>query len=325
MQIYINKNGQQIGPFDEAKVREMLKNGEVSADDWVFRQGDTEWSRVGTLYPISSLKIIRLTVKTGLEIGWVLSDYQPIGIIFLKVPTENIETFRSDYLEQFYDNFHGEGWRSGNSDGSQYRILDEKIELLSVADLAKAEWRQAGEKFFYLVKNGKLEKVELAEFEEPIIYVTKEVAPVAITVEPKNSDEANILETIEQYLNDEVSPQKLLRKLVEYERWKVPFTFTDEGLANGETPQLSIFEDDEGYRGLYIFTDTTHCSNYLAQGKKQSFITLGGVGIFGFELSDLDFLVINGNSETAITYAPEHFESLNEMSKTVGSERESIS
>lgn len=51
MSIYINKNNQQIGPFEEAKVLEMLDNGELSPNDLAIRQGGSEWQKLGDFYP----------------------------------------------------------------------------------------------------------------------------------------------------------------------------------------------------------------------------------------------------------------------------------
>lgn len=51
MQIYISKNKQQLGPFEEAKVLEMLRSGELSADDLAIRRGDNEWQKLGNFFP----------------------------------------------------------------------------------------------------------------------------------------------------------------------------------------------------------------------------------------------------------------------------------
>ena len=51
MQIYINKNGQQLGPFEENAVLQMLQNGQVSASDLGIRQGETQWRRLDNLFP----------------------------------------------------------------------------------------------------------------------------------------------------------------------------------------------------------------------------------------------------------------------------------
>jgi hypothetical protein len=51
MSIYISKNNQQTGPFEESKVLEMLGNGQLSPDDFAIRQGAAEWQKLGQLFP----------------------------------------------------------------------------------------------------------------------------------------------------------------------------------------------------------------------------------------------------------------------------------
>lgn len=43
MDIYINKNGQQLGPFDETKIAEGLCNGQIGIDDLAWHEGLKEW------------------------------------------------------------------------------------------------------------------------------------------------------------------------------------------------------------------------------------------------------------------------------------------
>ena len=50
MQIYINKNGQQIGPFNQAKVEEMLRFGQILPTDLAIKQGDKNWTAVRNLF-----------------------------------------------------------------------------------------------------------------------------------------------------------------------------------------------------------------------------------------------------------------------------------
>jgi GYF domain 2 len=163
MQIYIKKNNEKLGPFDENKVPEMISSGEVSLTDFILRYGDPDWSAIGNYYRISNLRIVKLTLKTGLEIGYRLSDYQPTDIIYLKVPVESAEDFSRDYLQRFYTIFLGTGWQDENADGSKYTILDSKVELPADAELSKADWRENNLRT-YLSQNGRLEKVESAEF-----------------------------------------------------------------------------------------------------------------------------------------------------------------
>jgi GYF domain 2 len=51
MQIYINKNNQQLGPFDESKVFQMLQNGQLAPQDLAIRQGEKQWQPLANLFP----------------------------------------------------------------------------------------------------------------------------------------------------------------------------------------------------------------------------------------------------------------------------------
>ncbi len=51
MQIYINKNGKQLGPFDEKKIVEMLQNGEFSPTDFGINEGEQNWQTLENLFP----------------------------------------------------------------------------------------------------------------------------------------------------------------------------------------------------------------------------------------------------------------------------------
>ena len=51
MPIYITKNNQQSGPFEEHVVIDQLRSGLLSSDDLGIRQGDSSWSRLGDLFP----------------------------------------------------------------------------------------------------------------------------------------------------------------------------------------------------------------------------------------------------------------------------------
>ena len=51
MQIYINRNGQQLGAFDENAVLQMLQSGQLSPNDFGIRQGEQQWQPLGKLFP----------------------------------------------------------------------------------------------------------------------------------------------------------------------------------------------------------------------------------------------------------------------------------
>jgi hypothetical protein len=43
MNIYIHKNGQKLGPFDESQISEGIKNGQFTLDDLAWSEGQAEW------------------------------------------------------------------------------------------------------------------------------------------------------------------------------------------------------------------------------------------------------------------------------------------
>lgn len=51
MSIFITKNNQQSGPFEESKVLEMLNSGQLSPDDFAIRQGGSQWQKLGEMFP----------------------------------------------------------------------------------------------------------------------------------------------------------------------------------------------------------------------------------------------------------------------------------
>jgi hypothetical protein len=51
MKMFINKNGQQHGPFDEAKVLEMLRSGQFSPNDFGIKDGQQSWQKLGEMFP----------------------------------------------------------------------------------------------------------------------------------------------------------------------------------------------------------------------------------------------------------------------------------
>ncbi len=51
MTVYIYKNNQQLGPFEEAKVLEMLRNKQLLPDDLGVKEGQNDWQKLGVLFP----------------------------------------------------------------------------------------------------------------------------------------------------------------------------------------------------------------------------------------------------------------------------------
>jgi hypothetical protein len=51
MPIYINKNGQQSGPYEDHIVIDQLRSGVLAPDDMAIRHGDASWQRLGDMFP----------------------------------------------------------------------------------------------------------------------------------------------------------------------------------------------------------------------------------------------------------------------------------
>jgi hypothetical protein len=51
MSIYIHRNGQQLGPFEDQQIIDQLRDGQFSPDDLGIRQGDTEWKKLSVMFP----------------------------------------------------------------------------------------------------------------------------------------------------------------------------------------------------------------------------------------------------------------------------------
>lgn len=51
MPIYVNKNNQQLGPFEDHDVIDQLRIGQLSPTDLGIRQGDSAWEKLGDMFP----------------------------------------------------------------------------------------------------------------------------------------------------------------------------------------------------------------------------------------------------------------------------------
>jgi hypothetical protein len=49
MKLFIYKNDQQLGPFDETQIKTGLWKGEFEIDDFAWKEGLTEWVKLGDL------------------------------------------------------------------------------------------------------------------------------------------------------------------------------------------------------------------------------------------------------------------------------------
>lgn len=51
MQIYILKNNEQLGPYEESNVLDMLETGDLLPDDLAIQHGDKGWQKLRDYYP----------------------------------------------------------------------------------------------------------------------------------------------------------------------------------------------------------------------------------------------------------------------------------
>ena len=56
MEIYVNRNGQQFGPYTVEQVRENLAIGMLAPTDLAWHEGLAEWQSVGQLVPQDEVK-----------------------------------------------------------------------------------------------------------------------------------------------------------------------------------------------------------------------------------------------------------------------------
>jgi hypothetical protein len=322
MQMFIYKNGQQLGPFEKSVVVEMIAKSELTENDWIFREFDTEWLKIGSLYKTINPTIIKFTLISGLIIGYQLSSYTPIDTVYFKLPAETIsgDNFRKRYLRVFYEQWFGLNWQSGNEDGSRYQVVDEKIEILSAEDLAKADWRQPDTRL-YLIKNDIVEKVELVEFENFPLIVQKIKKP-----KPQNTpEEIAVNQAMFDRNAKKIDPKELIRKICEFQTWRVPVIGKSDDLIAGKPMQNVVFKGvTETQRVYCFFTDDKSCSDYTSKiGEKavNNFLTLSGDSVFAMDFSSIEYINLNPFSDNALNYASDQFQLLNAMAGSIKIER----
>ena len=54
MSIYIHRNNQQTGPFEEHAVLAWLRGGQLSGEDLACRAGENKWRPLKTLFPMTN-------------------------------------------------------------------------------------------------------------------------------------------------------------------------------------------------------------------------------------------------------------------------------
>jgi len=55
MELYLHKNGEQVGPFTEEQISSMINDGSLSRDDITWHEGLTEWQPLHTVFEITPI------------------------------------------------------------------------------------------------------------------------------------------------------------------------------------------------------------------------------------------------------------------------------
>lgn len=86
MSLYIYKNGQQLGPFEDHEIINSLRSGEHSYDDWCWQEGWEEWKPLSTLFPEASEACVSpqppFAKKSKAKIGVIASVVAGVLIIW---------------------------------------------------------------------------------------------------------------------------------------------------------------------------------------------------------------------------------------------------
>ncbi len=95
--------------------------------------------------PKIPLATVTIIIKDGLRLpsGFTKASNYACNFYCLvpKTWTENGE-LKADYLEKFYENFYGAGWKNGNSDGSRYVVESSFSNILTPESMEGFNWSE---------------------------------------------------------------------------------------------------------------------------------------------------------------------------------------
>lgn len=105
MQVYVTRNNQQLGPFEDAKVVEMLAKGELSSNDMAIRHGEQQWQPLGAMYqgvavanpvmqPTQPVSLSRTTVRLNNNTLQVVEGWVNANNFILKSSLGNERTYQ---------------------------------------------------------------------------------------------------------------------------------------------------------------------------------------------------------------------------------------
>lgn len=105
MQVYITRNNQQLGPFEEAKVVEMLAKGELVTTDMAIRHGEQQWQPLSAMYqgiaianpvmqPTQAASLSRTTVRLNNNTLQTVEGWANANNFTLKSSSGNEKTYQ---------------------------------------------------------------------------------------------------------------------------------------------------------------------------------------------------------------------------------------
>src|SRR4051812_41919160 len=83
MSIYVYKNNQPMGPFEESRILEWLASGQLSYEDLAIRHGATEWATLREMFPSGQMQPPRQPAQQQNFYG---NGVSPVGAVVGPMP-----------------------------------------------------------------------------------------------------------------------------------------------------------------------------------------------------------------------------------------------
>lgn len=124
-----------------------------------------------------NLETTIIIVKDGLLLpSGFISQATYTCNLFCRVPPDWLENgkIKSEFLEKIYKKVYGDNWRTGNSDGSRYVVLDSYSEVFPPETVKNAQWSgtentKENQYWFYIAnENNEIKSVTAEDFQADI-------------------------------------------------------------------------------------------------------------------------------------------------------------
>ena len=138
-QIYLYKNNQQFGPYDEATVKQWLQNGQCSPNDLAFRQGTNEWIPLGTLLLVNEAINETLPTSNDQKKEFKERMLDILGIMkgegALSIKSFQVEDDGSFEIKTFYSDYHHRTWLKFETTEDGEIVRMELTHLFGILDI----------------------------------------------------------------------------------------------------------------------------------------------------------------------------------------------